>query len=107
MDNKVVIDSYTKMDKVVDEERRYILNMCSTIKKTGCNVLLIQKSILRDAVSDLSLSFLAKMGILVVKDIEREDIEFISKVSFPCCYTVSSLLTSMALDHQCSPHCLH
>mgnify|MGYP003311452340 CR=1 FL=1 len=42
-------------------------------------MLLIQKSILRDAYNDLSLHFLAKMKILVVKDIEREDVEFISK----------------------------
>jgi len=80
MENSVVIDDYNKMDKILAEERRYILNMCNTIKKAGCNVLLIQKSILRDAVNDLSLSFLAKMGILVVKDVERDDIEFISKV---------------------------
>jgi len=35
----------------------------------------------RDAVSDLALHFLAKMKIMVVKDVEREDIEFICKVS--------------------------
>ena len=46
----------------------------------GCNVLLIQKSILRDAVSDLALHFLSKMKIMVVKDVEREEIEFICKV---------------------------
>jgi len=34
---------------------------------------------LRDATNDLSLHFLAKKGIMVVKDIERDDIEFISK----------------------------
>jgi T-complex protein 1 subunit delta len=33
----------------------------------------------RDAVNDLALHFLAKMKILVVKDIEREDIEFVCK----------------------------
>lgn len=32
--------------------------------------------------NDMGLHFLAKMKILVVKDIEREDIEFISKVVF-------------------------
>jgi chaperonin GroEL (HSP60 family) len=37
--------------------------------------------IYRDAVSDLALHFLAKMKILVVKDIEREEIEFVCKVS--------------------------
>jgi len=39
---------------------------------------LIQKSILRDATNDLSLHYLAKKNIMVVKDIERSDIEFIS-----------------------------
>merc|ERR1719210_3298774 len=31
------------------EERAYLLNIVKQIKKAGCNVLLIQKSILRDA----------------------------------------------------------
>ena len=35
----------------------------------------------RDAVSDLALHFLNKMKILVVRDIERDEIEFICKVS--------------------------
>jgi len=79
MENNVVISDYTQMDRVLREERNHILNMCKKIQKTGCNVLLIQKSILRDAVTDMSLHFLAKMKILVVKDIERDDIEFITK----------------------------
>lgn len=79
MENNIVISDYTQMDRVLKEERNHILNMCKKIQKTGCNVLLIQKSILRDAVTDLSLHFLAKMKILVVKDVEREDIEFITK----------------------------
>lgn len=36
--------------------------------------------IFRDALSDLALHFLNKVKIMVVKDIEREDIEFICKV---------------------------
>jgi chaperonin GroEL (HSP60 family) len=102
------------MDRILKEERQYILSMCKQIKATGtelserkkrrrriksfrwnypfdcgnenenenvgCNVLLIQKYILRDAVSDLALHFLAKLGILAIKDIERDEIEFISKV---------------------------
>lgn len=35
--------------------------------------------ILREAVSDLALHFLAKMKILVVRDIEREDVDFLCK----------------------------
>jgi T-complex protein 1 subunit delta len=49
------------------------------LKKAGCNVLLIQKSILRDAYNDLSLHFLAKMDIMVVTDVERPDIDFIAR----------------------------
>jgi len=41
--------------------------------------LLIQKSILRDAVDDTSLNFLKRLNILVVKDIERDEIDFLSK----------------------------
>lgn len=80
MDNQIVVSDYTQMDRVLREERAYILNLVKQIKKAGCNVLLIQKSILRDALSDLALHFLNKMKIMVVKDIEREDIEFICKV---------------------------
>jgi T-complex protein 1 subunit delta len=79
MDNQIVVNDYRQMDKILKEERAYLLSMCKKIKKSGCNVLLIQKSILRDAVNELSLHFLSKLKILVVKDIERDEIEFISK----------------------------
>jgi hypothetical protein len=36
-----------------------------------------------DAVNDLALHFLAKMKILVIRDIERDQIEFVSKVRHP------------------------
>ncbi|KAH3746001.1 T-complex protein 1 subunit delta [Pelomyxa schiedti] len=79
MDNKVSVADYTQMDAIIAQERVYILNLCKRIAKTGCNVLLVQKSILRDALSDLALHYLAKYHILVVHDIERDDIEFICK----------------------------
>jgi T-complex protein 1 subunit delta len=79
MDNQVIVSDYSQMDRVLRDERQYILNIVKQVKKAGCNVLLIQKSILRDAVSDLALHFLGKMKIMVVKDVEREDIEFICK----------------------------
>lgn len=80
MENQIVVNDYRQMDKILKEERQYLLNMCKKIKKSGCNVLLIQKSILRDAVNELSLHFLAKLKIMVVKDVERDEIEFIAKV---------------------------
>ena len=79
MENNVVINDYTQMDRILKEERQYILNIVKKIKAANCNVLLIQKSILRDAVNELALHFLAKMKIMVVKDVERDDVEFICK----------------------------
>jgi len=82
MDHNVIVSDYAAMDRVLKEERAYILNIVKQIKKAGCNVLLVQKSILRDAVSDLALHFLDKIKVMVIKDVEREDIEFISKVLY-------------------------
>lgn len=48
--------------RVYKEERNYILGLVKKIKASGCNVLLIQKSILRDATTDLALHYLAKVG---------------------------------------------
>jgi len=79
IENNVEISEYAQMDRVLREERKYILKLCKKIKDAGCNVLLVQKSILRDATNELSLHFLAKMKIMVITDIERTDIEFISR----------------------------
>jgi len=79
VESQIVVTDYHQMDKILKEERQYILEMCKTIKKSGCNVILIQKSILRDAVNDLALHFLQKLKILVIKDIERDEVEFICK----------------------------
>jgi len=79
MDNQVVVSDYSQMDRILREERQYILNIVKTIKKSGCNVLLIQKSILRDALSDLAVHYLNKIKIMCISDIDREEIEFVSK----------------------------
>ncbi|KAJ8604316.1 hypothetical protein CTAYLR_002566 [Chrysophaeum taylorii] len=79
MENNVVVSDYAAMDRLLREERKHVLGLCKKIKKAGVNVLLIQKSILRDAYNDLSLHFLAKMGILCVADVERSDVDFISR----------------------------
>ncbi|VVA98084.1 unnamed protein product [Arabis nemorensis] len=79
IEQSIVVSDYTQMDRILKEERNYILGMIKKIKASGCNVLLIQKSILRDAVTDLSLHYLAKAKIMVIKDVERDEIEFITK----------------------------
>ena len=55
IEQNVVVSDYSQMDRILKEERKYILDMCKKIQKSGCNVLLIQKSILRDAVNDAAL----------------------------------------------------
>lgn len=72
MENNVVVHDYTAMDRILKEERKYILELVKKISGTGCNVLLLQKSILRDAVNELALHFLSKKNIMVIKDIDRD-----------------------------------
>jgi chaperonin GroEL (HSP60 family) len=50
---------------ILQEERNYIADLCKKIAKTGANVILLQKSILRDAITDLGLHFLAKLKVLL------------------------------------------
>ena len=47
MENQVIVSDYSQMDRILREERQYLLNICKKIKKAGCNVLFVQKSILR------------------------------------------------------------
>jgi len=58
------------MDRVLKEERQYTLNLVKAIKKSGANVLLVQKSILRDAISDLAIHYLNKLKIMVIKGLK-------------------------------------
>jgi T-complex protein 1 subunit delta len=78
MENSVIVGDYQQIDRILREEKTYILKLLKPIIKSKCNVLLIQKSILRDAVNDLALHYLAKKGIMLITDIERTDIEFIA-----------------------------
>ena len=79
LESNVVVGDNAALDRIMKEERNHILRMVKKIRASGTNVLLIQKSILRDAVTDLSLHYLAKAKIMVVQNVEREDVEFISK----------------------------
>jgi len=79
LESSVVVPDHIAMDRIIREERKYITDIVKKIVATGCNVILLQKSVLREAVSDLALHFLAKKKIMVVKDIDRSDIDFISR----------------------------
>jgi T-complex protein 1 subunit delta len=91
MESNIQVRDYTQMDRLLREERAILAKMVKQIAKTGCNVLLVQKSILRDATTDLSLDFCAKQKIMVVRDIERDEIEFVSKIiGVDPCATIES-----------------
>ena len=77
MDNNIVGSDYAAMDCILHDKRKYILNMCKTIRRSRAIIVLIQKSALCDAYNVLSLHILANMGILVVTDIEQTDVEFV------------------------------
>lgn len=79
MESQIVVTDYQQMDRILKEERAYILSMCKRIKKAGATVLLMQKSILRDAVSELALHYLSKLKIMVVAEVERDELEFLAK----------------------------
>merc|ERR1712193_451708 len=89
MENNIQVRDYQAMDRLLREERTILAKMVKQIAKTGCNVLLVQKSILRDATTELSLDFCAKAKIMVIRDVERDDVEFISKML--ACEPVASL----------------
>lgn len=77
VESNIAVSDYSQIDKILKEERKYMLELVKQIAACGANVVLIQKSVLRDAVNELALHFLAKKKIMVVKDIERTEIEFI------------------------------
>lgn len=79
LENSVIVKDYQAMDRIMKEERKLIAEMVKKVVASGANVLLIQKSILKEATNELSLHFLAKKGIMVVQDIERDEVDFICR----------------------------
>lgn len=77
IDNNVVVNDYAQIDRILKEERKHVIGMVKKIVKSGANILLIQKSILRDAISDLAIHYLQKQKIVIIRDIERTDVPFI------------------------------
>lgn len=79
MESNVQVKDFSQMDSLFRDQRKYVAGMVKKIKASGVNVLLLQKSILRDAISSLAASYLEKVNIAYVRDVEREDVEFLSK----------------------------
>jgi len=78
MESSVVVSDDAAINRLLEQERKITLRLCKTVAKTGCNLLLVQKSILREAVSDIALHYLKKLKITVIDELEREEMEFVS-----------------------------
>lgn len=78
MEANLIVHDSDAIDRLLEQERKLTAKMCKKIASAGCNVLLLQKSIMREAVSDMALHFLKKLKVTVIDDIEREEIEFIA-----------------------------
>jgi len=78
-DNLLVIENYTQMDKMLREEKQLIISLCRKIKSTGCNVILIQKSILKNSICDFAIQILAQMKILLIREVDRNDFSFLAE----------------------------
>jgi len=59
LESTLVIENYAQMDKLLKEEKQFIISLCRKIKSTGCNVILQQKSILRDSINDFATQILS------------------------------------------------
>lgn len=77
IDSKIEIESM--IDQIIKEEREYVFNMIKKLKMSGVEIALVQKSILKESVSDLAAYFLKKLKIRHFM-LEREEIEELSRV---------------------------
>ncbi|KAI5171866.1 T-complex protein 1 subunit delta [Nematocida sp. LUAm3] len=75
MDAKINVSNYEAMEEVIKEEKAHVLSLCKAIKEKGIDLVILQKSILRESLSELALHFLDRLDVLVVDDIERKEIE--------------------------------
>jgi len=75
-DAKINIESPEQMHTFLDEEERMLKEMVDQIAKSGANVVMCEKGI-----DDIALHFLAKRGILTVKNLSSGDMEKLAKGS--------------------------
>ncbi|KAI5181535.1 T-complex protein 1 subunit delta, partial [Pancytospora epiphaga] len=80
MDSKILIDDYTLMEQFIREEREYVIKLIKAIKKSGANLLIVQKSILKESVGELARHFLNKLNIKFIDGVERNEVEYLSRV---------------------------
>ena len=75
-DAKINIESPEQMKLFLEEEERMLKEMVEKIAEVGANVVFCQKGI-----DDVALHFLAKKGILAVKNVSSSDMEKLAKAT--------------------------
>jgi thermosome len=75
-DAKINIESPEQMKLFLDEEERMLREMVEKIAEVGANVVLCEKGI-----DDVALHFLAKKGILAVKNVSSSDMEKLARAT--------------------------
>jgi len=75
-DAKINIESPEQMKLFLDEEERMLREMVDKIAEAGANVVFCEKGI-----DDLALHFLAKKGILAVKNVSSSDMEKLARAT--------------------------
>lgn len=79
LDSKILIDDYTLMERFVKEEREYVIRLIKAVKRSGANLLVIQKSLMRESCSELAQHFLKRLGISFIDNVDRKDVEHLAK----------------------------
>ena len=75
-DAKINIESPEQMKLFLGEEERMLKDMVDTVSRTGANVLFCEKGI-----DDVALHFLAKNGVLAVKNVSSSDMEKLARAT--------------------------
>ena len=75
-DAKINIESPEQMKMFLDEEERMLKEMVDKIAEAGANVVFCEKGI-----DDVALHFLAKKGILAVKNVSSSDMEKLARAT--------------------------
>ncbi len=81
MESKIVVDDHSLIPRFVREEREYLVKLIKRVLSTGANLLVIQKSLLRESCSDLARHLLGKLGISVIYDVDRKDVDYLCKMT--------------------------
>mmetsp|Transcript_41978 Transcript_41978/g.65589 ORF Transcript_41978/g.65589 Transcript_41978/m.65589 type:complete len:511 (+) Transcript_41978:116-1648(+) len=75
--------TYSSLDKILRIRKKYAQSIGRKIKGSGCNVMILQKSLIKENICEITMQILAQLQILLIKDVDREDGDRICQI-FGC-----------------------